>query len=108
MAKLTAQLARLAHRVGCFFSIENPKHSLLWKLTFYQALLQLDGVDLVFGDQCPFGGGYLKPGMVNECSIPVWVESPLPPDHTSHEDLFGHYFKEDGARQWCSSLGAEY
>jgi hypothetical protein len=61
LATRLAKLARIVHRTGGHWSIENPAGSLLWQLPAFRALLTLKGAHMVVGDQCCFGGLYRKP-----------------------------------------------
>ena len=56
LARNTFILALLQVRAGGYVSIENPEHSLLWKLDATTNFLRLPGVHDICGDQCCSGG----------------------------------------------------
>jgi len=56
-----AKLARIVHRCGGYWSVENPERSYLWSFTPMVALAKLRGASFIVGDQCCHGGLYRKP-----------------------------------------------
>jgi len=56
-----ARLARVVHRCGGYWSIENPARSFIWLFHPLVSLAKLSGAKLIIGDQCLHGGLYTKP-----------------------------------------------
>ena len=111
LTKVTAKLARAAARAGTFFSIENPEHSLLWKMPCMLSLALMPGVLNYVGDQCVFGGMYVKPTrwLTNAAWLKM-LEQRCPgcPEHAPHVPLKGKVRAPDGRMVWLTSLAAEY
>ena len=55
--KFCASVYRWQHSRGKYFLHEHPFTATRWRLSFMVALRKLTGVDLIVGDQCPFGQG---------------------------------------------------
>ena len=53
--KFCASVYRWQHLRGKYFLHEHPFTATSWRLKFMVALRMLAGVDLIVGDQCPFG-----------------------------------------------------
>ena len=60
-ARVTARMAKACFRAGVFFTIENPKTSLIWKMPGLAALARIPNVSEFVGDQCAFGAASQKP-----------------------------------------------
>ena len=58
IAKHTCRLARTAHEVGDFFSVEQPDKSTMFYLDCYKELAGLPGVFKVTFDNCEYGEEY--------------------------------------------------
>ena len=110
LAARSAQLAMLQYKAGGWFSIENPATSFMWIYAPVRRLLKLEGVQLLAGDQCMFGGEYRKPTswLTNAEHIKkIAVKCPGPPEH-EHPALAGKVRDFHGKLVWKTSLAAEY
>jgi len=111
LAKRLCQLARIIQRLGGFWSIENPEHSLIWRLPCMISLFDLKGVRLIVGDQCCHGCLYKKPTgwLTNAAFLEVFRRRcPGPPTHLPHPPLEGRAVTPDGRDCWLTELAAEY
>ena len=111
LVRVTVKLAKLAAKAGAFFSIENPEESLMWKMPGMANLLNAPGVMQFNGDQCVFGGSYVKPTKwVTNAAWLCVVEKRCPgyPEHEPHAKLRGKVTMHDGSKGWMTSLAAEY
>ena len=111
LARNTFRLASLQIRAGGFVSVENPEHSLIWKIKAAQEFLNLQGVYDVCGDQCCGGGLYVKPTRWrSNCPWMKLLEERCPgePSHQRHQTLKGWMDHGNNCTGWLTALGAEY
>ena len=111
LTNLTARLCRAQLRAGGQFSVENPEDSLLWGMTQFARLAQLPSVRKIDGDQCVFGGPFVK--ATRWLTNAAWMNClakrcPGQPRHPRHIILKGFTTFEDGTRGWMTSRAAEY
>jgi len=106
-----ARLARVVHRCGGYWSIENPARSYIWLFHPLVSLAKLAGAKLIIGDQCLHGGLYRKPtGWLTTAPFLQVLEGccPGPPSHPRHPALQGWAVAPDGRQCWLTELAAEY
>ena len=111
LAKRMCKLARVVHRVGGFWSIENPEQSLMWLLPALVSLKGLRGVRFIVGDQCCHGFLYRKPTgwLTNAEFLEVFrCRCPGEPQHPRHPALEGWAVAPDGRERWLTEFAAEY
>ena len=110
LAARTAQLATLQHKVNGWFSIENPANSFIWLLKSMTRVAKNQTVNKVVGDQCMFGGEYVKPTLwlTNAPHLNILAKRcPGLPKHV-HEKLVGFTKNFWGESVFKTSLAAEY
>ena len=111
LVKRFAKLARVVHRCGGFWSVENPERSYLWSFGPMVALAKLQGASFIVGDQCCHGGLYAKPtGWLTTAPFlqVLAARCPGPPAHPRHPPLQGWATAPDGRQCWLTELAAEY
>ena len=111
LARRTASLCLAQARSGGAFSIENPENSLLWLLPSMLRLRAVPGARATVGDQCCFGGAYIKSTLW--LSNAPWISilerrCPGEPDHPPHIVLRGLTEYHDGTVGWRTARAAEY
>ena len=110
LAARSAQLAALQHKAGGWFSIENPLTSFIWLLKPLKRLTLFPGIFSVEGDQCRFGGEYVKPTcwLTNSEHLKILQKRcPGEPTHV-HPKLTGFTSDFFGNQVFKTSLAAEY
>lgn len=110
LAARTAQLAALQYKVNGWFSIENPANSFMWLLKSMIRLARSPTVNKVVGDQCMFGGEFVKPTLwlTNAPHLNILAKHcPGAPRHV-HEKLIGFARNFWGETVFKTSLAAEY
>ena len=111
LARRMAQLARIQHRLGRCWSIENPAGSYMWDFAPLVDLAKCPGVIRVVGHQCCFGAEHRKETawLTNAPWVRVLDERcPGPPAHPRHPALTGRAVAPDGSSVWATALAAEY
>jgi len=111
LARRFAKIARVVHRCGGFWSVENPERSYLWTFSPMVPLAKLRGATFVVGDQCCHGGLYRKPtGWLTTAPFLQLLAArcPGPPAHPRHPALQGWATAPDGRQCWLTELAAEY
>jgi len=110
LAARFAKIAKAVHRAGGWWSLENPARSFMWDYTPIKMLAKLPGAVFYNGDQCIFGGPYVKPtGWLTTAPFFSIVAQKCPgPPHHSHQPLQGRVRDHTGREVWLTSLAAEY
>jgi hypothetical protein len=110
--KLCMAIYKWQHDRGGMFLHEHPEGAWSWKLDFVQAILGMDGVMSVRGDQCPYGqmskdelgeGLVLKPTrwMTNDPGIAVAVSRRCQNEHLPCEHRHRHVPLRSGRAGPC-------
>ena len=111
LANRTAVICRLALKMGCWFSVENPETSLIWQLPAMQQVSAMLNVQMVSWDMCCFGSEYKK-GTSILTNAPwtsaLQMRCPGPPRHPAHPQLTGKIFMESKGWVHRTRLAAEY
>ena len=109
LARRMAKLAKIQHKAGGWFTIENPERSFIWEIPAFVDLAALPGVARRSGDQCALGGVYTKPtSWLTNAEWMQIVEQRCPPEHPRHQPLEGRVIGPDGVEVWLTELAAEY
>ena len=110
LAARSAQLAALQHKAGGWFSIENPLTSYIWLFKPMKRLTSFPEIFRVEGDQCRFGGEYVKPTcwLTNSQHLKILQKRcPGEPTHV-HPKLTGFTSDYFGNQVFKTSFAAEY
>ena len=107
--RLSCKIARAAHKVGCFFSIENPASSMIWSEPDMRALTAETQATAVVLDSCAFGTPWKKPTtfLVNDSRFSALGRRC--PGCAQHDQLEGETTDEEtGGRMWRTRKAQVY